>query len=107
LLKEELNSDNFAIFFDNYHKAEKELNPLLKQLVSITSSKIIIITREEPEFYNVVDERENRVTKIKVDAWGFANTKLMLEARGIETTEETKEEIHDRLHGHPQYLRNT
>ena len=104
LLKEELNADNFAIFFDDYHKAEKELNPLLKQLVSINPSKIIIITRQEPEFYNVVDERENRVTKIKVDAWDFANTKLMLEARGIETTEETKEEIHDRLLGHPQYL---
>jgi hypothetical protein len=44
LFKEELNANNFAIFFEDYHKAEKELNPLLKQLVSITSSKIIIIT---------------------------------------------------------------
>jgi tetratricopeptide (TPR) repeat protein len=104
LLKEELNSDNFAIFFDNYHKAEKELNPLLKQLVSITPSKIIIITRQEPEFYNVVDERENRVTKIKVDAWDFTNTKVMLEARGIEATNGTIQEIHGILLGHPQYL---
>jgi tetratricopeptide (TPR) repeat protein len=104
LLKEELNSNNFAIFFDNYHKAEKELNPLLKQLVSITPSKVVLITRQEPEFYNVVDERENRVTKIKVDAWDFAHTKMMLEARGIEATDGTIQEIHDRLHGHPQYL---
>nr|QNO57189.1 hypothetical protein HJKONFEM_00039 [Methanosarcinales archaeon ANME-1 ERB7] len=104
LLKEELNANNFALFFDDYHKAEKELNPLLKQLVSITSSKIIIVTRVEPEFYNVVDERENRVTKIKVDAWDFANTKMMLEVRGIEATDGTIEEIHDRLLGHPQYL---
>ena len=104
LLKEELNSNNFAIFFDNYHKAEKELNPLFKQLVSLKSSKIIIITREEPEFYNVVDERENRVVKIKIDAWDFAHTKMMLEARGIEATDEILEKIHDILHGHPQYL---
>ena len=104
LLKEELNSNDFAIFFDNYHKAEKELNPLLKQLVSLKSSKIIIITREEPEFYNVVDERENRVVKIKIDAWDFAHTKMMLEARGIEATDEILEKIHDILHGHPQYL---
>ncbi|NQE52860.1 hypothetical protein C5S29_04635, partial [ANME-1 cluster archaeon GoMg3.2] len=104
LFKEELNSNNFALFFDDYHKAEKELNPLLKQLVSITSSKIIIVTREEPEFYNVVDERENRVTKINVDTWDFANTKMMLEVRSIEATDGTIQEIHDRLHGHPQYL---
>ena len=104
LLKEELNSNNFAIFFDNYHKAEKELNPLLKQLVSLKLSKIIIITREEPEFYNVVDERENRVVKIKIDAWDFAHTKMMLEARGIEATDDILEKIHDILHGHPQYL---
>ena len=104
LLKEELNSNNLALFFDDYHKAEKELNPLLKQLASITSSKIILITREEPEFYNVVDERENRVTKIKVDTWDFATTKMMLEVRGIEATEGTIQEIDDRLHGHPQYL---
>jgi hypothetical protein len=102
LFKEELNSNNFALFFDDYHKAEKELNPLLKQLVSITSSKIILITREEPEFYNVVDERENRVTKINVDTWDFANTEMMLEVRGIEATDGTIQEIHDRLHGHPQ-----
>jgi tetratricopeptide (TPR) repeat protein len=104
LFKEELNANNFALFFDDYHKAEKELNPLLKQLVSITSSKIIIITREEPEFYNVVDERENRVTKINVDTWDFTNTKMMLEVRGIEATDGTIQEIHDRLLGHPQYL---
>ncbi len=104
LLKEELNSNKFAIFFDDYHKAEKELNPLLKQLVSINSSKIIIVTREEPGFYNVIDERENRVVKIKIDAWDFPHTKMMLEARGIEATNETVQEIHDRLRGYPQYL---
>jgi tetratricopeptide (TPR) repeat protein len=104
LLKEELNSNNFAIFFDDYHKAEKELNPLLKQLVSIKQSKIIVITRQDPEFYNVVDERESRVVKIKIEAWDFAHTKMMLEARGIGATDETLEKIHDLLHGYPQYL---
>ncbi|MCK4937815.1 MAG: hypothetical protein KAR85_04340 [Methanosarcinales archaeon] len=104
LLTEEFNSNNYAIFFDNYHKAETELNPLLKQLVFLKSSKIIIITREEPEFYNVVDERENRVVKIKIDAWDFVHTKMMLEARGIEATDEILEKIHNILHGHPQYL---
>ncbi len=104
LLKEELNSNNFAIFFDDYHKAEKELNHILKQIVSINLSKIIVITRQEPEFYNVVDERENRVVKIKIEAWDFAHTKMMLEARGIGATDETLEKIHDILHGYPQYL---
>lgn len=104
LLKEELNSNNFAIFFDDYHKAEKELNPLLKQLVSIKQSKIIVITRQEPEFYNVVDERENRVIKIKIEAWDFAHTKMMLEARNIGATDETLDKIHNILRGYPQYL---
>ncbi len=104
LLKEELNSNNFAIFFDDYHKAEKELNPLLKQLVSIKQSKIIVITRKEPEFYNVIDERENRVIKIEINAWDFIHTKMMLEARGISATDETLGKIHSLLLGYPQYL---
>ena len=104
LLKEELNSSNFAIFFEDYHKAEKELNPLLRQLVNTNPSKIIVITREDPGFYNVVDEQENRVIKIKIDPWDSPDTKLMLEARGIEAAEDTMQEIHDRLLGHPQYL---
>jgi hypothetical protein len=104
LLKEELSSNNFALFFEDYHKAEEELNPLLKQLVSINPSKIIIITRQEPGFYNVVDERENRVIKIKIDPWDLQNTKLMLEVRGIEAADEIIEKIHNRLLGHPQYL---
>lgn len=93
LLREELNSSNSAIFFEDYHKAEKELNPLLKQLVSINSSKIIVITRQEPGFYNVVDEQENRVIKIKIDPWDFGNTKLMLEARDIVAIDDTIRKI--------------
>lgn len=104
LLKDELNSNNFAIFFDDYHKSEKELNPLLKQLVSIKQSKIIVITRKEPEFYNVIDERENRVVKIEINAWDFTHTKMMLEARGIGATDETLRKIHGLLFGYPQYL---
>lgn len=104
LLKEELNSGNFAIFLDDYHKAEKELNPLLRQLLSIEKSKVIIITRHEPKFYNSVDELEKRVAAVKIDSWNLDNTKMMLEARGIETSELVLTEIHERLHGHPQYL---
>lgn len=104
LLKEELNSSNFAIFLDDYHKAEKELNPLLRELLSIESSKIIVITRYEPKFYNSVDKLEKRVSTVKIDSWNLDNTKMMLEARGIETSESVLKEIHERLHGHPQYL---
>ncbi|MDR7664390.1 tetratricopeptide repeat protein [Methanosarcina sp. Z-7115] len=104
LLKEELNSSNFAIFLDDYHKAEKELNPLLRELLSIEKSKIIVITRHEPKFYNSVDTLEKRVTTVKIDSWNPENTRMMLEARGIETSESVSREIHERLHGHPQYL---
>lgn len=104
LLKEELNSSNFAIFLDDYHKAEKELNPLLRELLSIEKSKIIVITRHEPKFYNSVDSLEKRVTTVKIDSWSPENTKMMLEARGIDTSEIVSREIHERLHGHPQYL---
>jgi len=105
ILKEELINNKFAIFFDNYHKADDELNTLMKQLLYIESSKIILITREELFFYNVVDIEENRVAKIKIDSWDYEDTKKMFRIRGIETTEETTlREIHDRLHGHPQYL---
>jgi tetratricopeptide (TPR) repeat protein len=104
LLKEELNSSNFAIFLDDYHKAEKELNPLLRELLSIEKSKIIVITRHEPKFYNSVDTLEKRVTTVQIDSWDPEHTKMMLEARGIETSESVSREIHERLHGHPQYL---
>jgi len=105
ILKDELVNGRFAIFFDNYHKAEDELNSLMKQLLHIESSKIILITREEPAFYNIVDERENRIAKIKIDPWGYEDTQDMFRHRGIETADDTTlREIHDRLYGHPQYL---
>jgi len=105
ILKDELVTNRFAIFFDNYHKAEDELDILMKQLLCIESSKIILITREEPAFYNVVDERENRIAKIKIDPWGYEDTQDMFRLRGIRTADDiTLREIHDRLHGHPQYL---
>ena len=106
ILKDELADNRFAIFFDNYHKAEDELDPLMKQLLHIEPSKIILITREEPAFYNVLDERENRVAKVKIDHWDdYDDTQEMFRLRGIETTGDAAlREIHDRLHGHPQYL---
>lgn len=105
ILRDELVNNTFAIFFDNYHKAEDELNPLIKQLLYIESSKIVLITRQEPAFYNIVDEKENRVAKIKIDPWGYEDTQDMFRLRGIETADDTTlREIHDRLHGHPQYL---
>ncbi len=106
ILKDELADRRFAIFFDNYHKAAAELNPLMKQLLYIEPSKIILITREEPVFYNVLDERENRVAKIKIDHWeDYEDTQEMFRLRGIETADDAAlREIHDRLHGHPQYL---
>jgi tetratricopeptide (TPR) repeat protein len=106
ILKDELADNRFAIFFDNYHKAEAELNPLMKQLLYIKPSKIILVTREEPAFYNVVDERENRVAKIKIDHWDdYGDTQEMFRLRGIETADDAAlREIHNRLHGHPQYL---
>jgi tetratricopeptide (TPR) repeat protein len=104
LLKEELNSSNFAIFLDDFHKAEKELNPLLKELLFIEKSKIIVVTRHEPKFYNSVDIIEKRVITVQIDPWDFGNTRMMLEARDIQTSESVSREIHERLHGHPQYL---
>ena len=106
ILMDELADHRFAIFFDNYHKAEAELNPLMKQLLHIEPSKIILITREEPAFYNVLDERENRVAKIKIDHWDdYDDTQEMFRLRGIGAADGAAlREIHDRLHGHPQYL---
>nr|QNO49437.1 hypothetical protein JHKIABMC_00043 [Methanosarcinales archaeon ANME-2c ERB4] len=105
ILKDELIKNRFAIFFDNYHRAEDELNPLMKQLLRIESSKIILITSEEPAFYNIVDEKENRIAKIKINPWrDYKDTQDMLRQRGIETDDHTSREIHERLHGYPQYL---
>jgi len=105
ILKNELINNRFAIFFDNYHRAEDELNPLMKQLLQIESSKIILITSKEPDFYNIVDEKENRIAKIKINPWdNYEDTQDMLRQRGIETDDTTSREIHERLHGYPQYL---
>lgn len=105
ILKDELVENNYALFFDNYHKAENELNPLMRQLLHIESSKIILITRKEPVFYNIVEERENLIAKVKIDPWDFKDTQEMCRVRGIETIEEnTARKIHNNLLGHPQYL---
>lgn len=105
ILKDELITSKFAIFFDNYHKAKDELNPLMKQLLYINSSKIILITREELNFYNVVDEKENRIKTKKIDSWDYKDTQEMIKIRGIDLDENTElMRIHERLHGYPQYL---
>jgi len=97
ILKDELVNNRFAIFFDNYHRAEDELNPLMKQLLRIKSSKIILITSKEPDFYNIVDEKENRIVKIKINPWdNYEDTHDMLRQRGIETDDTTSREIHER-----------
>lgn len=105
ILKDELIKNKFAIFFDNYHKAESELNPLMKQLLHINSSKIVLITRKEPAFYNIVDEKENLIAKKRIDSWDCKDTQEMCRIRGVETIDDsTLIEIHNRLLGHPQYL---
>jgi ATP/maltotriose-dependent transcriptional regulator MalT len=104
ILKDELKENKFVLFFDDYHKAEKELNPLIKQLLQVNCSKIVLITRIKPSFYNVVDEDENRVTKFKIEPWKYVYTKAFLESRNIEIDEAQSQEIHDVLYGHPQYL---
>ena len=105
ILKDELVENNFVIFFDNYHKAEYELNPLMKQLLHINSSKIVLITRKEPAFYNIVDEKENLIAKKRIDPWNCKDTQKMCRIRGIDAIDDTTLiEIHNRLHGHPQYL---
>jgi len=105
ILKDELIDNKFAIFFDNYHKAENELNPLMKQLLHINFSKIVLITRKKPVFYNIVDEEENLIAKKRIDPWDSKDTLEMCRVRGIETIDDTTLiEIHNRLLGHPQYL---
>jgi len=105
ILNDELVENNYALFFDNYHKAENELNPLMKQLLHIESSKIILITRKKPGFYNIVDKKENLIAKVKIDPWDCKDTQEMCRVRGIENIEEdTLRKIHEKLFGHPQYL---
>ncbi|MCD4807737.1 MAG: hypothetical protein K8R13_09270 [Methanococcoides sp.] len=104
ILVSELNENKFVLFFDDYHKAEKELKPLMEQMLQLTSSKIVLITREKPSFYNVVDEVENRVSIFTIDSWSSESTNKLLENRHIKTDIVTTKKIHEMLHGHPQYL---
>lgn len=105
ILRNELKANKLAIFFDNYQKAENELNHFFEQLISIELSKIILITREKPDFYNILYERNNTIGKIKVEPWSFSDTVDMFGERFLETPDvSTLKKIHERLHGHPQYL---
>lgn len=105
ILKNELINGKFAIFFDNFHKAANVLNPLMKKLLDIQSSKIMLITRIKPTFYNKLDEVENRVGHITIDSWDYGDSRELFHNRGVSASEEsTLKEIHAKLHGHPQYL---
>ncbi|WP_321430259.1 NB-ARC domain-containing protein [uncultured Methanolobus sp.] len=104
LLRDELNTSKIAIFFDDYHKAEGELDPLLSQLKDIQKSKIIIVTRKKPAFYNIIDEKNNKVVIIKIDDWDIYHTEQMLKERFLTPNHDVLVKVHERLHGHPQYL---
>jgi len=105
ILRNELINGKFAIFFDNFHIASNVLNPLMKKLLDIQSSKIILITRIKPIFYNKLDEIESRIGQITIDSLDCEDSKDMFNSRGIIVSEEAiLKEVHKRLHGHPQYL---
>lgn len=105
ILRNELNDNKIVIFFDNYQKAEDELNPLIEQLFSIESSKIILITRQKPAFYNVLYELNNIIGKIKINSWSYDDTFDMFNKRSIDIADKSiLMNIHERLLGHPQYL---
>lgn len=104
IFKNELINKKYAFFFDNYHKASEKLNPLMRRLLDIRSSKIILITRINPTFYNILDKVENRIGQKTIDRWCYEDTREMFKSRGIIAEEGTIKEIHNRLQGYPQYL---
>lgn len=101
-----LKGKDTLLFFDNYEKMPDELNPfmeiLLREKRKGNDSRLVIMTRETPEFFNVRDEMEENIFRIELGPMEKEYASEMIEKDDSDI--DYIEEMYEKTNGHPLYL---
>ncbi|MBU7018901.1 MAG: tetratricopeptide repeat protein [Theionarchaea archaeon] len=101
LLKDAMDSPDFAFFFDDYHfLTDDSMDQLFNQLKRVSEGKICVISRSRPSFVSVFDDTH----EIRLEEMGNEAVSQLLESKGIQFHGEALEKVAEKVGGHPLAL---
>jgi tetratricopeptide (TPR) repeat protein/DNA-binding transcriptional ArsR family regulator len=101
LLKDSMDSSDFAFFFDDYHfLTDESMDQLFNQLKRVSEGKICVISRSRPSFVSVFDN----TLEIRLEEMGAEAVRQLLESKGIHFHGEALEKVAEKVGGHPLAL---
>jgi tetratricopeptide (TPR) repeat protein len=100
LLKDHMDSPNFAFFFDDYHLVTDEsINSLFSELKK-SEAHICVISRYKPPFISVFDS----ISEIRLEEMEPEAVKTLLERKGLTLKGDMLKKVSERIGGHPLAL---
>ena len=106
-LVDELNNENFRLFFDVYDAAagDNEINSFLILLKKhLKKGLVFISSQEKPAIFALADDESGLVRNLCVEGLTVDETIIYFQSKGIEVDAETVEKIDDILGGMPLAL---
>ncbi|KYK32288.1 MAG: tetratricopeptide repeat protein [Theionarchaea archaeon] len=101
LLKDHMNTVNFAFFFDDYQLAGNEsMNDLFNQLKKISKGRICVISRYRPPFVSAFDN----IAEVRLEEMGPHAVRELLQSKGMQLHGRTLERVSQKIGGHPLAL---
>ncbi|MEF8874354.1 MAG: tetratricopeptide repeat protein [Candidatus Thermoplasmatota archaeon] len=103
-----LKDSRAVLFLDDCEKMPKELRPFLEMMLREkkrgTDISMVLMTREELGFYDVRDEMEEHIFRLKLDPLEKENVKEMVSIENKKNSTIDVDEIYEKTKGHPLYL---
>jgi hypothetical protein len=101
LLQDNMNNQDFAFFFDDYHFVmDESMDHLFKQFKKIPKGRICIVSRYKPPFVTAFDTTmEVRLEEMDLRAIGE-----LLESKGVSLHGHLLEKMAEKIGGHPLAL---
>ena len=101
LLKDHMNSPDFAFFFDDYHLVTDEsMDHLFSRLKKISEGQICVISRYKPPFITAFDT----ILEVRLEEMEPEAIQELLESRGVHVRGEILEKVSQKIGGHPLAL---
>ncbi|UCH88531.1 MAG: tetratricopeptide repeat protein [Thermoplasmata archaeon] len=107
LIEIELNDLNAILVFDDFQRIDEKTNELFSSMVNVmervSGTKIIVITRQLPDFYNRRDVKIKKlVAEFKLEGLDIDSSKKLLKVKDID--EDKIQSVYTTLQGHPLAL---
>lgn len=101
LLQDNMNTQDFAFFFDDYHLVmDESMDNLFNQLKKIPSGRICVISRYKPPFVTAFDN----ILEISVEEMDRRGIRELLASKGVSIHGHILEKVAEKIGGHPLAL---